>query len=169
MLFSLTNGMRYDISTLPLADLPHTYSLRSTRRLRIVSLSSACFLKSEKYMAAYRFIRLLSDLCRPQIPKPTPEQFFHAFMDHHAKIGVHVSKDSVVKLMLNHATWLVEEAKRFVDVQSWKEFALTKVLDVDEDRDVEMDETDYEHLARSIPMHSPIPLSPKRKRVRPCT
>lgn len=90
-------------------------------------------------------------------------------MDHHAKIGVHVSKDSVVKLMLNHATWLVEEAKRFVDVQSWKEFALTKVLDVDEDRDVEMDETDYEHLARSIPMHSPIPLSPKRKRVRPCT
>jgi hypothetical protein len=66
-----------------------TFKPRSTRRFRVVSLSPTCFSKSQKYIAAYRFFRLLSDLC-PQISKPTPEDFFNAFMNHHAKAGIRV-------------------------------------------------------------------------------
>jgi len=150
------------------SDVPHTTSPPSTRRLRIASLGPICFSKSQEYLATYRFVRLLSDLCRPRIPRPTPEQFFNAFMDHHTKNGVHVDKDAIVGLMLKNAMWLAEHAKRYVDVQSWKEFAVTKVLDVDEDWDAEMDEPKYRHLARTIPIvpitHTP---SPRRKRVRP--
>lgn len=67
--------------------------------------------------------------------------------------------------MLKHAMWLVEEAKRDVDVKSWKEFAETGILD--EDEDAEMDEPEYERLIPRIPS-SPAThaLSPKRKRVR---
>ena len=153
-----------------LTDVPHAYSRRSTRRLRIASLSPGCFLQSQEYLATYRFVRLLSDLCRPKIPKPTPEQFFNAFMDHHAKLGIPVSRDDIVKLMLKHAKWLAEQAKQYVDVRAWKEFALTKVLDVDEewDADAEMGDLGHRPLARTIPI-IPIALtpSPRRKRVRP--
>lgn len=51
-----------------------------------------------------------------------------------------------VKLILKHAIWLAEDAKQYVDAQAWKEFAKTKVLDVDED--VEMDEPEYDSLVR---------------------
>ena len=89
-------------------------------------------------------------------------------MEHHTETGLRVNKDVIVKLMLKHAMWLAEEAKRYVDVKSWKEFARTKILDVDED--TEMDEPEYEHLVPCIPS-SPgtLVLSPKRKRVRPHT
>ena len=147
-------------------DVPHTTSPLSTRRFRIASLDPICFSKSQEYLATYRFVRLLSDLCRPRIPRPTPEQFFNAFVDHHTKTGVRVDKDAIVKLMLKNAMWLAEHAKRYVDVQSWKEFAMTKVLDVDEEWDAEMDEHEYRHLARTIPI-VPIILSPRRKRVSP--
>lgn len=68
--------------------------------------------------------------------------------------------------MLKHAVWLAEAAKRDVNVQSWKEFARTKILGADED--VEMDELEYEDPARPTP-GSPVASapSPKRKRVRP--
>jgi len=153
---------------MPPIDVPHTPSPPSTRRLRIASLGPICFAKSQKYLATYRFVRLLSDLCRPRIQRPTPEHFFNAFMDHHTKAGVRVDKDAVIRLMLKHAVWLAEHAKRYVDVQSWKEFAITKVLDVDEEWDAEMDEPEYRDLARTIPI-VPIALtpSPRRKRVRP--
>lgn len=89
-------------------------------------------------------------------------------MDHHAEAGTRVSKGTVVKLMLEHARWLAEEARRCVDVQSWKNFARTGVLDVDEGWDVEMDEPEYERLVRLIPgSPASLTLSPKRKRVRP--
>lgn len=89
-------------------------------------------------------------------------------MDHHTKNGIRVDKDAIVRLMLKHAVWLAEHAKRYVDVQSWKEFAKTKVLDMDEEWDAEMEEPEYQHLARTIPI-VPIALSPstRRKRVRP--
>ena len=86
-------------------------------------------------------------------------------MDHHTKARVCVDKDAIVRLMLKNAVWLAEHAKRYVNVQSWKEFAMTKVLDVDEEWDAEMDEPEYRHLARTIPI-VPI-ISSKRKRVRP--
>lgn len=87
-------------------------------------------------------------------------------MEHHAEAGIRVNRDAVVELMLKHAMWLVEEAKRYVDVPSWKEFARTKVLDLSED--VEMDEPEDDRLVRPIPS-SPgtLTLSPKNKRVRP--
>jgi hypothetical protein len=111
---------------------------------------------------------LVLDLRRPRAPKSTPEDFFNAFMDHHAEAGTRVSKDAVVELMLKHATWLAVAAKQYVDVQSWKEFAKTKVLDVDEELDVEMDEPEHERLVRLIPgSPATLTLSPKRKRVRP--
>jgi hypothetical protein len=90
-------------------------------------------------------------------------------MDHHAKAGIHVSKDAIVERMLKHAMWLAEEAKRLVDVEAWKEFALTEVLNVDEELDVEMDGLECERLVHLLP-GSPetLILSPKRKRVRPC-
>ena len=89
-------------------------------------------------------------------------------MKNHADDDLHIGKDAVIKLMLKHAMWLAEEAKRYVDVKSWKEFAQTKVLDVD--RDAEMDESDYERLVPCIPS-SPAALasSPKPKRVSPRT
>jgi len=89
-------------------------------------------------------------------------------VDHHTKTGVRPDKDAIVRLMLKHAVWLAENAKRYVDVQSWKEFAITKVLDVDEEWDAEMDGPEYRLLARTIPI-VPITLtpSPRRKRVRP--
>ena len=88
-------------------------------------------------------------------------------MNHHAKAGVPFSKDTVVELMLKHAKWLIEGARRQVDVQSWKEFAKTKVLDVGEEWDVEAEGPEFEHLDRST-LDSPgfLTLSPKRKRVR---
>ena len=128
-------------------------------------MSPTCLSRSQKYLTTYRFVRLLSDICRPQNPKPTPEDFFNAYVDHQAKRGKRVSKESTVELMLTHAMWLVEEAKRYVDVQSWEEFARSKVLNVDEQRDVEIDEPEHERPLCPIPS-SPIPLSPKRKRVR---
>lgn len=89
-------------------------------------------------------------------------------MDHHAKAGIEVDKDAVLELMSKHAMWLVEEAKRYVDIQSWKDFASSQVVNVDEEWDAEMDDLGYGHSALPIPS-SPIPLSPKRKRVRPCS
>jgi len=138
----------------------------STRRLRVASLSPTCFLKSQEYLATYRFVRLLSDLCRPKIQKPTPQQFFSAFMDHNTKVGRHVSEEAVVDLMLKHAMWLVDQAKRYVDVKSWKEFAMTKVLDVDEGWDAGVDDPEG-RLARTIPI-VPVILTPPpgRKRLR---
>jgi hypothetical protein len=151
----------------PPADLPHIQSTQSTRRFRVVSLNPTCFSKSQKFIAAYRFYRLLSDLC-PQISKPTPEDFFKAFMKHREEAGERVDKDVVIKLMLKHAMWLAEEAKRYVDVKSWKEFARTEILDVDEDD--EMDEAEYERVVPGIPSSpATLSLSPKRKRVRPRT
>ncbi|KAF9654361.1 hypothetical protein BDM02DRAFT_3264890 [Thelephora ganbajun] len=145
MLFSLTTGM-------------------STRRLRIVSLSPICSAKSQEYIAAYRFYRLLSDLCSG-ISKPTPEDFFNALMNHNREAGIRVSKDAIVKRMLKHAIWLTEQAKRHVNIQSWKDFARTKVLDVDRESDVEMAEPDDERLVRPILSSSaPLALSPKQKR-----
>jgi len=118
-------------------------------------------------MAAFRFVRSLLDLCST-ITKPTPEDFFNAFMDHHAEAGIRVSKDAVVELMLEHARWLAEEARRYVDVQSWKYFTKTKVLNVNEEWDVEMDEPEYERLVRPTPgFPASLTLSPNRKRVRP--
>jgi hypothetical protein len=134
-----------------------------------VSFSPTCHSKSRKYLASYRFVRLISDLCRPQISRPTPEDFFNAFMDHHAEAGIRVSKDTVIKLMLEHAPWLADQGKQIVDIKAWKEFARTKFLDVDEEWDVEMDVLEDENLVRPLP-GSPAILtpSPKRKRVRPC-
>jgi len=167
MLFSLTAGMRYELNLVSPIDLPLNCSIKniqSTRRLRIASLSPTCFSKSRKFVATYRFHRLLSDLCS-QISKPTPEDFFNAFVKHHAEDGVRVCKDVVVKMMLKYAMWLVEEAKRDVDVKSWKEFAKTGILD--EDEDAEMDELEYERLIPRIPSSpATLALSPKRKRVR---
>jgi len=66
---------------------------------------------------------------------------------------------------------LVEEAKRHVDIPSWKTFAKTKILcvdeDLDEDSDVEMDEPEPEPACLVPPISgSPatLVLSPKRKR-----
>lgn len=71
----------------------------------------------------------------------------------------------VVELMLKHAMWLAEEAKRYVDAKSWKEFAKTKILNVDED--TEMDEPEHERLVPCIPGPPGAPaLSPRSKRVR---
>jgi len=165
ILFSLTTGMRYEYKPRP-SLISHAYSPPSTRRLRIATLGQTCFSKSQEYIATYRFVRLLSDLCRPQIQKPTPEQFFSAFMDHHKKAGIPVSKDAIVRKMLKYATWLAEDAKRYVDVQSWKEFAANKVLDVDERWDAETDELEYRRLVRTIPIIPVAPTpSPRRKRV----
>ena len=79
-------------------------------------------------------------------------------------------KNTVVALMLKHAAWLVGEAKQHVNVQSWKDFAQTGVLRLDEEPDIEMDQLENFHLARPIP-NSPttLALSPTRKRVGPCT
>jgi len=102
----------------------------------------------------------------PKITKRTPEDFFYAFMDHHAENGIHISKDDIVKLMLKHAMWLAEQAKRYVDVPSWREFAKTKTLDLDEEWDAEMDEPGHERLVRPIPPAA-LTFSSKRERVRP--
>ena len=99
----------------------------------------------------------------PQISKPTPEDFFNAFMNYNEKTGRYVSKDSAIEMMSKHAMWLVEQAKRYVDVQSWKEFAKTKDLCLDED--VEMDEPERRRPVRCISSSSPTP--PEHKRVRP--
>jgi len=87
-------------------------------------------------------------------------------MNHHAEAGRSVSKDKAVKLMLKHALWLAEDAKQYVDSKSWKEFAKTRVLYVDED--VEMDEPERGRLVRPI-SSSPLTLDflPKQKRVGP--
>ena len=70
--------------------------------------------------------------------------------------------------MVKHAMWLAEQAKQYVDVQSWKEFATTKVLNVDEDWDAGMDGPELRRLARPIPIIPiTLSLSPRRKRVRP--
>ena len=100
--------------------------------------------------------------------KPTPEDFFNALVDQQTEAGRHVNKDAIIKMMAKHATWMVKNAPRDVDTPSWKEFAKTKVLDVDQD--IEMDEPGYDHPVRRI-LTSPVdpPLSPKRKRVRPPT
>lgn len=87
-------------------------------------------------------------------------------MNNQAEAGKRINKDAIVRLMLKHAVWLAEAAKRDVDVQSWKEFAETEILSVDED--VEMDELEYEDPAHPTP-GSPAASAPlpKRKRVRP--
>ena len=90
-------------------------------------------------------------------------------MDHHAEAGIRVSKDNVIKLMLEHALWLADPEKQIVDIGAWEEFARTKFLDVDEERDVEVDVLEDENLVRLFPSSAAIlTLSPKRKRVRPC-
>jgi hypothetical protein len=110
---------------------------------------------------------VLSDLCLG-IPKPTPEDFFNAYISHHAEAGMSVCRDAVIKLMLSHAKWLVGGAKRYVNVQSWKDFARTGTLDMDEESDVQMDEVDNDLLARPVPSSpAALSLSPGRKRVRP--
>jgi hypothetical protein len=123
-------------------------------------------MKSQRYMAAYRFVRLLSDLCIG-ISRPTPEDFFDAYVDHQNKVGGRVCKDTIIKLMLEHAVWLSEEARKSVNVQSWKDFAKTRILDLDEESDVEMDELEFNNPPRPIPS-SParFTLSSKRRRVR---
>lgn len=106
------------------------------------------------------------DLCGQS--KPTPEDFFSAYISHQAEAGIRVCKGTIIKLMSKHAAWLSEEARRYVNVQSWKDFARTGDLDLDEDQDVEMDEIEINHLV--VPILSPEPslvLSPKRKRVGP--
>jgi hypothetical protein len=117
-------------------------------------------------MAAYRFVRLLSDLCIG-ISRPTPEDFFDAYVSHQKKIGGRVCKDTIIKLMLEHAAWLAEEARRYVNVQSWKDFAKTRILDLGEDSDIEMVELEFNDQLRPI-HNSPAPftLSPGRRRVR---
>ena len=128
-----------------------------------------CFVKSQKYLAAYRFFRVLSDLCLG-IPKPTPEDFFNAYISHHEEAGMSVRRDAVLQLMSRHAKWLVGEAKRYVNVQSWKDFARTGTLDIDEESDVQMDEVDNGLLTRPVPSSpAALSLSPGRKRVRPHT
>ncbi|KAF9786950.1 hypothetical protein BJ322DRAFT_1052869 [Thelephora terrestris] len=148
LLFSLTTGM-------------------STRRLRIVSLSPTCWIKSQDYIAAYRFWRFVLDICTG-ISKPTPENFLNAYIDHQTKAGMRVCKGTVVEMMLKHAAWLAEAAKRHVNVQSWKDFARTGILDIDEELDAEMDEREItSHLLRPTPSTlATRSISPKRKRLR---
>ena len=89
------------------------------------------------------------------------------YVNHQEKIGGRVCKDAITKLMLEHAPWLAQEARKYVDVQSWKEFAKTGTLDVDEEPDVEMDELELNNSLRRI-SGSPAPLAPSsnHRRVR---
>jgi hypothetical protein len=100
--------------------------------------------------------------------KPTPEDFFNAYINHQEEAGMPVCKDTIVALMLRHAAWLAQEAKRFVDVQSWKDFAKTGTLDLDGESDVGMDELEIDRLVRPI-SKSPATLTllPGHRRVRP--
>jgi hypothetical protein len=128
-----------------------------------------CLAKSKKYIASYRFYRVLSILCSG-ISKPTPEDFFDAYVNHHADAGIPVRKDAVIELMLKHAVFMFEEAKRYVNIQSWKDFARTKDLDIDEESDVEMDAPESSRVVRPGPSSpATLTLSPRRKRVRPLT
>lgn len=70
--------------------------------------------------------------------------------------------------MLKHAAWLAADAKRSVDVQSWRGFAKTGVLDLDEELDIEMDELENDRLVRPV-SNSPanLTLSPGYRQVRP--
>ena len=68
-------------------------------------------------------------------------------------------------MMLEYAIWLAEDAKQYVDSRAWKEFAKTKVLDVDED--VEMGEPEYDGLVRpNLSSPGTLTLSPNHQRVR---
>ena len=70
--------------------------------------------------------------------------------------------------MLKHAAWLAEEARRYVNIQSWKDFAKTGILNLDEDPDIEMDELEIDRLVRPTPSSpATLTLSPGHKRVRP--
>lgn len=162
-LFSLKTSMRYGPTPYPLLALFKPSSPPSTRKLRIVSFSPTCWIKSQNYIAAYRFRRLLSDICSG-ISKPTPEDFLNAYVDHQEEAGIPVCKETIVAYMLRHAKWLAEEAKRSVNVQSWNNFAKTGVLDLDEDRDVGMDELENDRLIRPIPDPPP-----RHGQVRPLT
>lgn len=127
-----------------------------------------CFIKSQKYIAVYRFCRLLSDVC-PKISKPTPEDFFEAFAKRQAETRMPVSKDAIVKLMLRHAAWLgsSENGKQCANVQAWRKFSRTGVLGIDEELDVEMEI--LENLSLVHPGPDPLqitPHSPARKRRR---
>lgn len=98
--------------------------------------------------------------------KPTPEDFFNALVDHQTKAGTRVNKDAIIKTMGKYAMWMVKNAQRYVDVASWKEFAHTKILDIDDD--IEVEGPGYGRPVRRILSSSASPpLSPKRKRVRP--
>lgn len=141
-------------------------SPQRTRRLRIVSFSPTCWVKSQNYIAAFRFVRLLLDLCGQS--KPTPENFFNAYISYQAEAGICVCQETIIKLMSKHAAWLSEEARRYVNVQSWKDFARTGDLDLDEDQDAEMDEIEISHpVGPTLSPEPSLALSPKRKRVGP--
>lgn len=82
-----------------------------------------------------------------------------------------ICKDTIVALMLKHATWLAKWAKQYVNVQSWKAFASTGILDLDERLDVEMYEIERDLcrlVGQSIPdSQAALTLSPRYERVRP--
>lgn len=79
-----------------------------------------------------------------------------------------VCKSTIIELMLKHAAWMAEQARRHVDVQSWKDFAKTGILYFDEESDVEMDEPGADRLARPIPgSPATLTLSLGHNRVRP--
>ena len=164
-LFSLTTGMRYETQIRLLSLLLILATTESMRRLRIATLHPVCFVKSTKYIATYRFHRLFANLCS-QMTKPTPEDFFNALVDQQTKAGTRVNKDTIIKTMAKHAMWMAKNAQRSVDVASWKEFANTEILDIDED--VDMDAPGYGRPVRRILSSSVSPpLAQKRRRVRP--
>ena len=154
------------VPILSLVKPSHPFSVQSTRKFRIVSFSPTCWIKSQNYITAYRFVRLLLDLCTG-ISKPTPGDFFNAYVNHQTKSGMRVCKDTIVKMMLKQAAWLAEQARRYVNVQSWKDFAKSGILDLDEEVDAEMDELEISDLLHPMPSTmETLSISPKRKRVR---
>ena len=97
--------------------------------------------------------------------KPTPEDFFNAYVRHQTiSVGTETYKDAMTKLMLKHALWLSEEARRRVDVQSWIDFARTGVLGTGEELDVEMDEWEIDDLLRRTSCTPALALPPSKRR-----